>query len=191
VTVELNDPFHLVAGGGEPLVPKEPLSALSGRLSTSAVLTGTIKYPQQSRYREETGTLVVAKAALTPEMPYEVLSYAQSNPVFPHDSTADQWFNVGQFDAYQAIGRHIGLAAADTMRKRLASTPASGEGRGVDTSMPPAGHPEGDHAARPWQAIAAACVRLYAATLRFRAADRVSPGRTGSRADNMDGRSAR
>jgi len=52
-----------------------------------------------------------------------VLAYAQSNPVFPHDSTADQGFDVGQFDSYQALGRHIGLAAV-AERRRLSKKEA-------------------------------------------------------------------
>ncbi len=81
------------------------------------MLTGTIEYPAVKGLPASTGKLVVAKASLTPDMPYEVLAYAQSNPVFPHDSTAEQWFDVGQFDASQAVGRHIGHAAAGERRR--------------------------------------------------------------------------
>jgi hypothetical protein len=142
VTVELQDPFHLVAGGAEPLLPAEPLSTLSGRLAAKPVLTGTITYPERDGRREEHGTLVVAKACLTGDMPYELLSYAQSNPVFPRDSTADQWFNVGQFNAYQAVGRHIGRVAVETMReRRQAGTPTGtpDEPPGGAADPPPAG----------------------------------------------------
>ena len=31
---------------------------------------------------------------------------------FPHDSTGDQFFDAGQFDAYQALGHFIGQKAA-------------------------------------------------------------------------------
>ncbi|MEN3361165.1 MAG: hypothetical protein V7637_5147 [Mycobacteriales bacterium] len=133
-TITLHDPFHLVAGGGEPLSPAGPLSTLSGRLAAKPVITGDIAYPARDGHPASTGTLVVAKACLTGDMPYELLSYAQSNPVFPRDATADQWFNVGQFDAYQAVGRHIGAVAVDTMRERL---------HGEPPTVPPARSPGG------------------------------------------------
>jgi len=41
-------------------------------------------------------------------MPYELLSYAAQHPVFPHDSTGDQWFDDGQFTAYTQLGRELG-----------------------------------------------------------------------------------
>jgi hypothetical protein len=57
------------------------------------------------------------KAALTRNLPYELLSYASKKPVFPRDSTSDQWFDHGQFDAYQELGRYLGERAADAARR--------------------------------------------------------------------------
>jgi hypothetical protein len=57
---------------------------------------------------------VVVKASLWPELPYQLQAYALRNPVFPHDSTADQWFDDGQYGAYTALGRALGAAAAAT-----------------------------------------------------------------------------
>jgi hypothetical protein len=166
VTITLDAPYALVAGGGEPLLPKDPLSGLSGRLSASSVLTGTIAYPAVEGLPASTGKLVVAKASLTPDMPYEVLAYAQSNPVFPHDSTADQWFDVGQFDAYQAMGRHIGHAAA-AERRRLVEEAAEAN---AHKSRRPAPQP---------LAVAGVLARLAA---------RVSALRTTPRTTKEDGR---
>jgi hypothetical protein len=66
-----------------------------------------------------TGQLVFAKAVLSPEMDYDVLSYASRNPVFPLDSTGDQFFDDGQFSAYLALGRHIGAEAAMALTTRF------------------------------------------------------------------------
>jgi hypothetical protein len=93
------------------------LERLNGRLSERAVLRGTIEYPEPFRFDGEaaassTGTLVVAKALLTRDVPYELLAYALRETVFPHQSTADQFFDHEQFDAYRALGFHIGTAAA-------------------------------------------------------------------------------
>jgi hypothetical protein len=57
------------------------------------------------------GTLIVAKALLTPDMPYELLTYALKETAFPRQSTGDQFFDHAQFDAYRALGFHIGTAA--------------------------------------------------------------------------------
>jgi hypothetical protein len=62
------------------------------------------------------GTLVVAKALLTPDVPYELLAYALKETAFPRQGTADQFFDHEQFDAYRALGFHIGTAAAGAVR---------------------------------------------------------------------------
>ena len=91
-------------------------------------MIGDITYPSEVTYpadpgrgfdalTSDRGVLVLAKAALAPNLPYELLSYALEDPAFPRDGTADQWFNCEQFDAYQALGRELG---------RRASTAASG-----------------------------------------------------------------
>jgi hypothetical protein len=78
---------------------------------------GRITYPKPIKYcglpqPTEHGALVIAKAALTGDLPYELLSYAVSHPVFPRDTTSDQWFDHGQFDAYHTLGRYLGVRAA-------------------------------------------------------------------------------
>ncbi len=109
VRIELDSPESLVPGGGAPLDPPVPLAPISGRLSRSAVVRWTVTYPPQSGLPEgaRTGTIVVAKALLTGGTPYELLSYACKNAVFPHDSTGDQWFDHEQFDAYVTLGRSL------------------------------------------------------------------------------------
>ncbi|MQA60243.1 MAG: hypothetical protein GEU86_01860 [Actinophytocola sp.] len=115
IRITLTDPRDLIPGGAPPLEPEDPLAALQGRLSNEAVITGTIVYPEVKQFDDgtegTTGTLIFAKASLTAEMPYELLSYAVSDPVFPRNGTSDQWFDHGQFDAYHALGRYLGEQA--------------------------------------------------------------------------------
>ncbi|MGH8496667.1 MAG: patatin-like phospholipase family protein [Gammaproteobacteria bacterium] len=40
-------------------------------------------------------------------VPYDVYSYAESRPMFPHEPTADQWFTESQFESYRALGLHV------------------------------------------------------------------------------------
>ncbi|MEV6013353.1 hypothetical protein AB0M29_42200 [Streptomyces sp. NPDC051976] len=112
ITITLHDPTSLAPGSADPLEPESTLSALNSRLSKTAVVTGDILYPRNLTVDggppSPHGTLIVARSTLTAELPYDLLSYAASNPVFPHDSTSDQWFDHQQFDAYQSLGRYIG-----------------------------------------------------------------------------------
>jgi hypothetical protein len=39
-------------------------------------------------------------------VPYDVYSYSQEQSVFPHESTAEQWFSESQFESYRALASH-------------------------------------------------------------------------------------
>jgi hypothetical protein len=122
VRITLRDPSGLVPGSADPLAPPEVLERLNARLSRSAVCVADVEYPEAfavtplerpSRH----GTLVVAKALLIPDMPYELLTYALKETAFPRQSTGDQFFDHAQFDAYRALGFHIGTAAVAAGRQ--------------------------------------------------------------------------
>jgi hypothetical protein len=128
--------FDLVAGDRQQLEPASSFANLNAHLSENEIAIGSITYPEAARrpepqgcarrrgkeatcYPQATGQLVFAQAVLTPDMPYQLLDFPQSNPGFPNDSTGDQFFNAGQFDAYQTLGYFIGQKAA----KRQADAP--------------------------------------------------------------------
>lgn len=131
---------------------------LSARLSERAVVTGDIHYPvplaglageggsgaggssgsgsggsDDARH----GTLIVVQAALTADMPYELLSYAVGNAAFPNDLTSDQWFDHRQFDAYQTLGRYLGDQAAPLVEAALAAQRVTGGGAGPVPAQSP------------------------------------------------------
>ena len=64
------------------------------------------------------GTLVYIKKALVKDKatPADLISYQQARPVFPYDSTGDQFYDVEQFEAYRALG-------ASVTRRALAPKP--------------------------------------------------------------------
>jgi hypothetical protein len=133
VRITLTDPTDLVPGSADPLEPAEALERINARLSKRAVLRGTIEYPEPFRLDGEatasaTGTLVVAKALLTRDVPYELLSYALKETAFPHQGTGDQFFDHEQFDAYRALGFHIGTAAAAEVTAGRSSGGLGGRG---------------------------------------------------------------
>jgi hypothetical protein len=69
----------------------------------------------------------------------DVARYAASNPTFPQQSTADQFFDEDQFESYRALGRLTGAAAGPEIEKALrAVLPPK-------AFLPP--KPEGDRAA--------------------------------------------
>lgn len=116
VRITVRDPTGLVPGSATPLSPPEVLARLNARLSRSAVAVADVEYPEAFAVTEDEapsrhGTLIVAKALLTPDMPYELLTYALKETAFPRQSTGDQFFDHAQFDAYRALGFHIGTAA--------------------------------------------------------------------------------
>ncbi len=53
------------------------------------------------------GILVYVKASLTGDEPADVLQYAAGSSTFPHQSTANQFFDEAQFEAYRRLGEHI------------------------------------------------------------------------------------
>jgi hypothetical protein len=56
------------------------------------------------------GFLIYLKPTLTGAgevpLPYDVRAYANTSPLFPHETTADQWFDESQFESYRALGLH-------------------------------------------------------------------------------------
>jgi len=62
---------------------------------------------------EEDGTIIYLKPALVEGDPDDVLAYAKKNQSFPHDTTADQWFDEAHFENYRALGMTTGAAASE------------------------------------------------------------------------------
>ncbi len=82
---------------------------------------GSIKYPGIDRL----GTLIYLKNSLSGDEAVDIQHYKSMHPEFPHQSTADQWFDEPQFESYRRLGHHIGL----NVFGRLAGT------EGVDATV--------------------------------------------------------
>ncbi|TGQ76776.1 hypothetical protein EN850_30605 [Mesorhizobium sp. M8A.F.Ca.ET.207.01.1.1] len=52
------------------------------------------------------GILIYVKASVTGDEPDYVLDYERRYPLFPHESTSDQFFSEEQMEAYRALGFH-------------------------------------------------------------------------------------
>jgi hypothetical protein len=73
------------------------------------------------------GTLYYIKSTLTRDLPEALYSYRADNEAFPAESTADQFFDEQQFEAYRTLGFAIGaqLTAHLTREKQRGSTSAA------------------------------------------------------------------
>jgi hypothetical protein len=69
------------------------------------------------------GTLIYLKASLTGREPADVLQYAKTHSTFPHESTADQFFNEPQFESYRHLGSFAVQCIEDRARARDGATP--------------------------------------------------------------------
>jgi hypothetical protein len=63
-----------------------------------------------------TGVIVYMKSSLVGDEPADLLAYRLKAPVFPQDSTANQWFTESQFEAYRRLGHHVAMT---TMKPAL------------------------------------------------------------------------
>jgi hypothetical protein len=63
------------------------------------------------------GHIVFAKLGITKDVPADVLSWRQSNPLFPTDGTADQLYTDQRFEAYRALGAFTAVGAIASMRE--------------------------------------------------------------------------
>jgi hypothetical protein len=101
--------------------------------SRAHCVVGTIQYPRPPRLPGEpaeepekrrpcpcmdddaddpyTGVIVYLKSSLVGDEPPDLLTYQLKHTVFPQDSTADQWFQETQFEAYRRLGHHVAMAS--------------------------------------------------------------------------------
>ena len=85
-------------------IKAEPLRLNKKGLSKAHWVAGRIHYPGE----EEKGYLLYLKSSLIGDEDEVIKHYKKTQPSFPHESTADQFFGEGQFEAYRSLGQHIG-----------------------------------------------------------------------------------
>lgn len=67
---------------------------------------GTIDYSHVDG-KSEPGMLLYIKPSLNGNEPTDVTNYHSKYKSFPHQTTADQWFDESQFESYRCLGTHI------------------------------------------------------------------------------------
>ena len=82
------------------------------RRSATHFAIGMIHYLPQTAAEEAQGTspgvLLYIKSSITGDEPAQVLGQQSAGSRFPHDETLNQFFNETQFEAYRALGEHMG-----------------------------------------------------------------------------------
>jgi hypothetical protein len=76
-----------------------------GGLSRVHCAVGRIRYDLYDG--SEPGILLYVKSSVTGEEPADIAAYRAQHGEFPHESTADQWFDEAQFESYRALGEHV------------------------------------------------------------------------------------
>lgn len=92
-------------------------------MSPSDHAVGRVTYPDGTN-----GWLVLAKAALPADAPWDLKAYHERDARFPCHPTGDQFFDDEQFEAYRTLGAHAGRGVARTLtelRKHAPDTEAS------------------------------------------------------------------
>lgn len=78
-----------------------------GRYSNQSYEKGEVRYKDGTK-----ASLLYFKLSLpssgAAEVPMDVYGYAAAKPDFPHQSTADQWFDESQFESYRKLGLAVG-----------------------------------------------------------------------------------
>ena len=97
--IDLGIKIEFDPGGSLDSIRKKAADSLSARNWAAA----TISYGNN-----ESGRLYYIKASITGGEQDYVKDYCARNPDFPHQSTADQFFDETQFEAYRALGEEIG-----------------------------------------------------------------------------------
>jgi hypothetical protein len=85
-----------------------PLRRQTTGFSAVHAVVGTIQYGPGA---DETGQLVYLKASLTGDENVYLQAFAREHPDFPHQSTANQFFDEVEFEVYRALGDHLASTA--------------------------------------------------------------------------------
>ena len=79
-------------------------------LCGASCAAGVIRYSQADRGGAD-GVLLYIKPAIVGNENADLLNYRRLHPDYPHQSTADQWFDDAQFESYRALGQHVAECA--------------------------------------------------------------------------------
>jgi hypothetical protein len=90
-----------------PQMPMSPTRRKTDVYSSHHCAIASIRYEIVDGSGAPDGTLIYIKPSLNGDEPADVSHYASTDPSFPHQPTADQFFDETQFESYRRLGLHI------------------------------------------------------------------------------------
>jgi len=100
-----------------PLKPLPDSPDAPCRRAKEHFAVGKIRYNPDSHLDD--GAIIYIKPCLVEGDPRDVLAYAEVDKAFPHDSTANQWFDESHFESYRALGEAAGEAASAAIETKI------------------------------------------------------------------------
>ncbi|WP_213086233.1 patatin-like phospholipase family protein [Roseateles sp. DAIF2] len=91
------------------------LNDLASAQSISSLALARIQY----RRSGARGLLVVVKPNICPGLPVDLINFKRENPLFPQQSTTDQFFDEAQWESYFTLGEELGANLGDGLLHRL------------------------------------------------------------------------
>ena len=88
------------------------------RISRRAFVTGRIRYNDGTE-----ASLLYINTCVIKNLSEDIYGYRRRNPTYPDQSTADQFFDEAQFEAYRMLGYQIGERVSEESSWRLFSCP--------------------------------------------------------------------
>jgi Patatin-like phospholipase len=86
------------------IYPRSQIDIPEGKGHRCAV--GRIRYSVADGDRAPDGILIYIKPTCYGDEPRDIYEYFKTNPTFPHESTADQFFSESQFESYRMLGAY-------------------------------------------------------------------------------------
>ncbi|OPY84548.1 MAG: Patatin-like phospholipase [Syntrophus sp. PtaU1.Bin208] len=108
VEFEFKTKVDAIRPQGDDTLPAED------RVSVRHYAIAEIEYPGD---KKQTGTLIYLKSSLTRDLPPDIMHYRRTHGNFPHESTADQFFDESQFESYRHLGYEAVMRSLKEMRK--------------------------------------------------------------------------
>jgi Patatin-like phospholipase len=127
IDVEFSDGLRIVSPEGPP--------ACRARWAV-----GRIKYSNADPETPD-GWLLYLKPAITGDEPVDVANYARVNTAFPHEPTANQWFDEAQLESYRMLGLHtVTTLTARRECATVADLRLAAQGQAVSSTLASGGH---------------------------------------------------
>lgn len=107
IQIDLGIPIVFDALSGGAGMPMSPTRKKTEEHNGRHCATARIRYCVVDGEGVDDGILIYLKPSMDGDEPADVRQYSAANRDFPHESTADQFFEEAQFESYRRLGFHV------------------------------------------------------------------------------------